>query len=102
MKDVSQKVENLKEYYGKTLQSTNDLKTSTCKCNDETLSPYIRAIEKKIDDEILTRVYGCGSPIPPAIEDCVVLDLGCGAGREPRGGPRPARKAAAHLERHRR
>lgn len=82
MKDVSQKEVNLKEYYGKTLQSTDDLKTSTCKCTDVTLSPYIRAIEKKIDDEILTRVYGCGSPIPVAVEGCVVLDLGCGAGRD--------------------
>ncbi len=82
MKDVSGKTEFMKEYYGKVLQGRKDLKTSTCKCTDETLSPYIRAIEKNIDDEIITRVYGCGSPIPPAIEGCVVLDLGCGAGRD--------------------
>jgi SAM-dependent methyltransferase len=82
MGNVQDKTEHLTEYYGKVLQGTHDLKTSTCKCSDETLSPYIRAIEKKIDDEILTRVYGCGSPIPPAIEGCVVLDLGCGAGRD--------------------
>ncbi len=82
MKDISEKTEFVKEYYGKVLQDKTDLKTSTCKCTDETLSSYIRAIEKKIDDEILTRVYGCGSPIPDAIEGCVVLDLGCGAGRD--------------------
>ncbi len=82
MKEVSEKTESLMQYYGKTLQGKKDLKTSTCKCDDESLSQYIRAIEKKIDDEILTRVYGCGSPVPPAIEGCTVLDLGCGAGRD--------------------
>lgn len=78
----SDKLEDLKVYYGKTVQTIEDLKTSTCKCTDESLSQCIRAIEKKIDNEILTRVYGCGSPIPAAIERCVVLDLGCGAGRD--------------------
>ncbi|HDH05964.1 MAG TPA: methyltransferase domain-containing protein [Nitrospirae bacterium] len=82
MKDISGKTEFVKEYYGKVLQGKTDLKTSTCKCTDETLSSYIRAIENKIDDEILTKVYGCGSPIPDAVEGCVVLDLGCGAGRD--------------------
>jgi ubiquinone/menaquinone biosynthesis C-methylase UbiE len=82
MNRTSWKQVHLKKYYGKELKGKIDLKTSTCKCDDETLSQYIRAIEKKIDDDILTRVYGCGSPIPPAIEGCTVLDLGCGAGRD--------------------
>jgi SAM-dependent methyltransferase len=82
MEDISGKTQFVKDYYGKRLNGKADLKTSTCKCADETLLPYIRAIEKNIDDEILTRVYGCGSPIPTAIERCVVLDLGCGAGRD--------------------
>lgn len=82
MNRTSEQIENVKKYYSKVVQRTRDLKTSTCKCDDSTLSPYIRAIEKKIDDEILTKVYGCGSPIPTAIEGCVVLDLGCGAGRD--------------------
>ncbi len=82
MENTSEKTEFVKEYYGKVLRNKTDLRTSTCRCTDETLSSYIRAIENKIDDEILTRVYGCGSPIPDAIEGCVVLDLGCGAGRD--------------------
>lgn len=82
MSSDSNKSEFIKSYYGMVIQRTQDLKTSTCKCDDSTLSPYIRAIENNIDDEILTRVYGCGSPIPPAIGGCVVLDLGCGAGRD--------------------
>ena len=35
-----------------------------------------------IADEIMDRFYGCGSPIPPALESCTVVDLGCGVGRD--------------------
>jgi ubiquinone/menaquinone biosynthesis C-methylase UbiE len=35
-----------------------------------------------IDDEILAKFYGCGSPIPEGIEGLTVLDLGCGSGRD--------------------
>jgi SAM-dependent methyltransferase len=40
------------------------------------------AILADIDAEILDRFYGCGSPIPAAADDCTVLDLGCGSGRD--------------------
>lgn len=82
MKAVSEKMDYLKEYYGKILQETRDLKTSACCCADESLPPAIREIIGQIDDEILTRFYGCGSPLPPALERCVVLDQGCGTGRD--------------------
>lgn len=82
MKAVSEKMDYLKEYYGKILQETRDLKTSACCCTDESLPPAIRKIVGQIDDEILTRFYGCGSPLPPALERCVVLDQGCGTGRD--------------------
>jgi ubiquinone/menaquinone biosynthesis C-methylase UbiE len=36
----------------------------------------------QIDDEILDQFYGCGSPIPDDLEGRVVLDLGCGTGRD--------------------
>ena len=32
--------------------------------------------------EVKARFYGCGSPIPPALEGATVLDLGCGSGRD--------------------
>lgn len=76
------KTEHVKEYYGKILHGKRDLKTGACCCSDELLSPAIREIEKQINNEVLTKFYGCGSPIPPALESCVVLDLGCGTGKD--------------------
>lgn len=36
----------------------------------------------KIHEEILSKFYGCGSPIPEAAEGMTLLDLGCGTGRD--------------------
>ena len=71
----------VKEYYGSILKGSKDLQTSAC-CSLESFPPEHRAILAEIDDEILDRFYGCGSPIPAAIEGCTVLDLGCGSGRD--------------------
>jgi ubiquinone/menaquinone biosynthesis C-methylase UbiE len=75
------KFNEVKEYYGKVLQNSNDLKTSAC-CTTESLPQYQKEILKVIEDEILTRFYGCGSPIPLALEGKTILDLGCGTGRD--------------------
>lgn len=71
----------VKEYYGKILTGSHDLQTSAC-CSTESFPLSHRAILAEIDSEILDKFYGCGSPIPPAIEGCTVLDLGCGTGRD--------------------
>lgn len=81
MAETSTIQEQVKDYYGKILATKNDLKTSAC-CSIEDLSPHHRKALALIDDEILEKFYGCGSPIPPAIEGCTVLDLGCGSGRD--------------------
>jgi len=72
---------DVQEYYGRVLKTKADLKTSAC-CSTESAPPYIREILGQIDPEILDKFYGCGSPIPPALEGCTVLDLGCGTGRD--------------------
>jgi SAM-dependent methyltransferase len=71
----------VRDYYGTVLQSTDDLKTSAC-CTADVMPRYLRDILAEIDDEILDRFYGCGSPIPLALDGCTVLDLGCGTGRD--------------------
>lgn len=70
-----------KEYYGVTLQGTADLKTTAC-CSVEDVAPRVKAALANINDEVLTKFYGCGSPLPPLLEGCTVLDLGCGTGRD--------------------
>ncbi len=71
----------VRAYYGQVLQGTRDLRTSAC-CTPEAMPRHLREILDEIDDEILERFYGCGSPIPAALEGCIVLDLGCGTGRD--------------------
>lgn len=73
--------EDVKEYYGKVLGGTADLKTKAC-CSTASLPPAVKEALALIDDEIVSRYYGCGSPIPPLLDGITVLDLGCGSGRD--------------------
>ncbi|GAB5536416.1 MAG: methyltransferase domain-containing protein [Rubricoccaceae bacterium] len=71
----------VRDYYGQTLQSTSDLKTTAC-CSDQAVPDYHKPILSLLADEVMSKFYGCGSPIPPALEGMTVLDLGCGTGRD--------------------
>ena len=73
--------DRVKEYYGKVLGSNADLKSSAC-CTGDAFPEHLKRILSQIDDEILDRFYGCGSPIPQELEGRTVLDLGCGTGRD--------------------
>lgn len=73
--------QNVQHYYGQTLSSSADLKTGAC-CDPSTMSPRLRALLADVHPEIIARFYGCGSPIPEALEGATVLDLGCGTGRD--------------------
>lgn len=73
--------EQVSQYYGRIPQTTKDLETGACR-NTDALPSYQREALALIHPEILERAYGCGSPIPPAIDGCTILDLGCGAGRD--------------------
>ncbi|MEN6542223.1 methyltransferase domain-containing protein [Parvibaculum sp.] len=74
-------VESIRDYYGKVLGGSADLKTDAC-CDASDVPPHIRAALSEIHDDILSRYYGCGLVVPAAIEGARVLDLGCGAGRD--------------------
>ncbi|MGI6034122.1 MAG: methyltransferase domain-containing protein [Coriobacteriales bacterium] len=75
--------EEIEKYYSKvSMKEHGEMATHTCACGPEAMPPYIRKIEAEIPEEIESRFYGCGSPLPPALEGCTVLDLGCGTGRD--------------------
>jgi arsenite methyltransferase len=74
-------LDSVKDYYGRVLKSSSDLKTSAC-CLAESLPPHVAAVLRDVHEEVKSRFYGCGSPIPPALEGATVLDLGCGSGRD--------------------
>ncbi len=76
-----QTLNDVKTYYGKVLQTNEDLKTNAC-CLAETMLAPLKEIVKEIHPEVLEKFYGCGSPIPPVLEGLTVLDLGCGTGRD--------------------
>jgi len=73
--------EKVREYYGKVLQKSADLKTGACCTDGAGMSAQAKAALAEVNDEVKDRFYGCGSPLPPLLEGCVVLDLGCGSGR---------------------
>ncbi len=74
--------EQVQDYYSNKVQDTSDLRTSACTMAPGSMPTSVRAILKDIHQEIKNKFYGCGSPIPPAIEGKTVLDLGCGTGRD--------------------
>jgi len=73
--------QKVNEYYGKILQNKKDLKTNAC-CTLDKMPAYVQEPLKLIEDEIQTKFYGCGAPIPLVLEGMKVLDLGCGTGRD--------------------
>lgn len=73
--------DKVRDYYGETLKSNADLRTSAC-CTASAMPRDLREIAKLLHPEVTERFYGCGSPIPVALADATVLDLGCGTGRD--------------------
>ena len=74
--------DEVREYYGRTLAGSDDLHTDAPHCEAVPPPKYVLDVTPLIADEIVARFYGCGSPIPPALEGATVLDLGCGTGRD--------------------
>ena len=71
----------IQQYYGETLEGTGDLKTGAC-CSPTAMPPHLREWLGELPRAVTDRFYGCGSPIPAAVEGATVLDLGCGTGRD--------------------
>ncbi len=73
--------EDVQEYYGKTLQKSEDLLTNAC-CATGSYPPEIKKILSEIHPEVIEKFYGCGLTIPKSLEGLKVIDLGSGSGRD--------------------
>ena len=72
--------DQVQDYYGTQLQTSQDLLTNAC-CTDDIPLAH-RRILAQLESEVLEKYYGCGVCIPDAIEGITVLDLGSGSGRD--------------------
>ena len=73
--------EVVQDYYGKQLQSTEDLKTTAC-CDISQVPNWLKPLLSNIHPDVLSRYYGCGLVCPSLLEGCRILDLGSGSGRD--------------------
>ena len=74
-------LEMVRTYYGETLSSSTDLKTTAC-CTPDEMPEHVKKALAQVHDDVISRYYGCGLVVPEALEGAAVLDLGCGAGRD--------------------
>jgi arsenite methyltransferase len=81
MNDDVKTHESVKEYYGQTLKTNDDLKTNAC-CLADSTPEYLKNILSEIHPDVLEKFYGCGSPVPYLVDGKKVVDLGCGSGRD--------------------
>jgi len=73
--------EDVKNYYGKVLSKSEDLKTNAC-CTTTDLPQHVKKALSNVHDEVLSRYYGCGLIAPDLLSGMHIMDLGCGSGRD--------------------
>jgi arsenite methyltransferase len=74
-------LEVVKNYYGKVLKSSEDLKTSAC-CDGGSVPAGLEPMLANVHEEVKSKYYGCGIVVPAALAGARVLDLGSGSGRD--------------------
>ena len=74
-------LEVVKDYYGKVLKSSKDLKTSAC-CDGGWVPAHLEGPLANVHEKVRSKYYGCGIVVPAALSGARVLDLGAGSGRE--------------------
>ncbi|XP_028254053.1 arsenite methyltransferase [Parambassis ranga] len=73
---------DVKDYYGKVLKKTSDLKSNACVAPAQPVPAFIRQALKNVHPEVTNRYYGCGLVVPECLDGCRILDLGSGSGRD--------------------
>lgn len=73
-----------KEYYEEIakLQDADPQATARTRDTDDTIPPSVREKLFNISAEIKNYFHEFGTPMPPLLEGCTVVDLGCGSGRD--------------------
>tara|TARA_Y100001968_G_scaffold149514_1_gene136730 strand:- start:387 stop:1463 length:1077 start_codon:yes stop_codon:yes gene_type:complete len=71
----------VKDYYGKILKSSSDLRTSAC-CDSDNVPDEFKEPLNNIHPDVSSRYYGCGLVAPMLLDGLRVLDIGCGSGRD--------------------
>lgn len=69
------------DYYGQVLKRSADLKTNAC-CASGRPARWLQQPLANVHADVHAKFYGCGYPFPDGLDGCVVVDLGCGAGRD--------------------
>lgn len=77
----NKKHEEVSQYYGETLQHSNDLKTNAC-CTIQAYPAHIQTPLAMIHEEVTDKYYGCGLTLPLELKGRRILDLGSGSGRD--------------------
>ncbi|XP_035967423.1 arsenite methyltransferase isoform X1 [Halichoerus grypus] len=73
---------DVQTYYGQVLKKSADLQTSACVTAARLVPKHIREALTNVHEEVALRYYGCGLVIPECLENCWILDLGSGSGRD--------------------
>ncbi|XP_053161502.1 arsenite methyltransferase isoform X2 [Hemicordylus capensis] len=80
--DAERVYREVQDYYGKELTKTKDLKTNACRTLARPLPAFVREALQCVHEEVSAKYYGCGLVIPECLENCWILDLGSGSGRD--------------------
>src|SRR3972149_3342256 len=59
-------LEVVKDYYGKVLKRSEDLKTSAC-CDGGDVPSHLEALLANVHEEVRAKYYGCGIVVPAAL-----------------------------------
>ncbi len=74
-------IDIVKDYYGKVLKTSADLKTEAC-CTPDGMPGFVKRLLSNVHDEVLAKYYGCGLVTPSVLKGARILDLGSGSGRD--------------------
>jgi len=74
--------DEVSDFYGKTLQTGQDLGTNACALGKKRRPKHVREALKMVHEDVKARYFGCGIVAHELLEGRHILDLGCGAGQD--------------------